>query len=285
MTPNFLTSAVPALGNHLWQSTLFALALWLITLLWPKNQARARYWLWLAASLKFLVPFSLLIGLGSRLAAPRVPTAAQTTFYWAMEQVSQPFTHQPLPLISATGPANVLSVRIDLLPTLLAAAWLCGVVVVTLLWLMRWRRISAVMRESAPLREGREVEALRRLESIVGMNKPMRMLSSRASLEPGIFGIFKPVLLWPDGISERLSDEHLEAILAHELWHTRRRDNLGAAIHMVVEAIFWFHPLVWWLGARLVEEREQACDEGVLAAGSQRQVYAESILKTCEFCV
>src|SRR5256885_13517423 len=55
--------------------------------------------------------------------------------------------------------------------------------------------------------------------------------------------------------------------------------------HMVVEAIFWFHPLVWWLGARLVEERERACDEEVLESGSDRHVYAESILKICEFCV
>lgn len=53
---------------------------------------------------------------------------------------------------------------------------------------------------------------------------------------------------------------------------------------MLVEAIFWFHPLVWWLGTRLVEERERACDEEVLL-GSQPQVYAESILKICEFCV
>lgn len=285
MTPNSLTSALPALGNHLWQSTLFAFALWLVTLLWRKNQARARYWLWLAASLKFLVPFSLLIGLGSQLAARHVPQETQTTFYWAMEQVSQPFTHQPLPSIYATAPANISSGSMDLLATLLAAAWLCGTVVVLLLWLVRWRRISAVVQAAPPLHEGREVEALRRLESLAGMKKPMQMLSSRASLEPGIFGILKPVLLWPEEISERLSDEHLEAILAHELWHVRRHDNLAAAVHMVVQAIFWFHPLLWWLGARLIEERERACDEGVLATGSQRQVYAESILKTCEFCV
>jgi len=54
---------------------------------------------------------------------------------------------------------------------------------------------------------------------------------------------------------------------------------------MLVEAIFWFHPLVWWLGTRLVEERERACDEEVLEFGSERQIYAESILKVCEFCV
>ena len=73
--------------------------------------------------------------------------------------------------------------------------------------------------------------------------------------------------------------------MAHELWHVRRRDNLAAVTHMVVEAIFWFHPLAWWLGSRLVEERERACDEAVLELGSDRHIYAEGILKICDFCV
>jgi len=51
-----------------------------------------------------------------------------------------------------------------------------------------------------------------------------------------------------------------------------------------VEALFWFHPLVWWVGAKMVEERERACDERVLQSGSEREVYAESILKVCRFC-
>jgi hypothetical protein len=52
---------------------------------------------------------------------------------------------------------------------------------------------------------------------------------------------------------------------------------------MIVEAIFWFHPLVWWLGARLVEERERACDESVLARGVDPETYAGGILKVCQF--
>jgi len=136
-----------------------------------------------------------------------------------------------------------------------------------------------------PLRDGREVEALRRLQRAGLTGRRIEISLSPASLEPGIFGIVRPVLIWPEGISERLEDGHLEAILAHELWHVRRRDNLTAAIHMVVEAIFWYHPLVWWLGTRLAEERELACDEEVLQLVGERQVYAESILKVCEFCV
>ena len=96
----------------------------------------------------------------------------------------------------------------------------------------------------------------------------IQVRSAPTLMEPGIFGILRPVLLLPEGIAERLTPLQLRAIVSHEICHVCRRDNLTSAIHMAVEAIFWFHPLVWWLGARLVEERERACDEEVLRAGS-----------------
>src|SRR6266576_3981155 len=276
---------VPALGNHLWQSTLFAIAAGLLTLFLRKNQARVRYGLWLAASLKFLIPFSLLAGIASHLAGSRISAGTNAGLYFAMEEVSQPFTQPAMSLITRTTPSTVSPNLIQVLPALLPAVWLCGFLVVVSVWYLRWRRISSVVLAAVPLREGREVEALHRLERMGGIRRRTKIRLSRAPVEPGIFGITRPVLVWPGGISERLDDAHLEVILAHELRHLHRRDNLAAAIHMVVEASFWFHPLVWWLGTRLVEERERACDEEVLELGSERQVYAESILKTCEFCV
>ena len=273
----------PAAGNHLWQSTLFLVIAGLLTLMLRKNHARSRYWLWLAASLKFLIPFSLLVGLGSHLPLARIPAGTKSGLYVAMEEVSQPF----MPLISQAtrqSPAVFPSLP-HLLPAMLAAVWLCGFVLVVFVWCVRWRRISAALMEAVPLTEGREVEALGRLERTGGMRKAIPILLSGASFEPGVFGIARPTLIWPKGITARLDDAQLEAVLAHELWHVRHRDNLAAAVHMVVEAIFWFYPLVWWLGAKLVEERERACDEEVLEMGKQPRIYAESILKTCEFCV
>src|SRR5438445_6145812 len=289
MIPEYLpatwTAFAAALGDHLWQSTLFAVVAGLLTLILRNNHARARDWLWLAASMKFLVPFSLLVAIGSHLPWSRGSAGTKAGLYFAMEEVSQPFSQPAMTVISRATPSTVSPSVIHVLPGLPAGAWLCGVLVVLSVWYLRWRGISVAIREAVPLREGREVEALRRIGCITGMQQRIELLSSRASLEPGIFGITQPVLVWPEGISERLEDAHLEAILAHELWHVRRRDNLAAALHMVVEAIFWFHPLVWWLEARMMEERERACDEEVLELGSNRQVYAESILKICEFCL
>ena len=110
---------------------------------------------------------------------------------------------------------------------------------------------------------------------------PLEVRTSPVLLEPGVVGLFRPMLLLPAGIVERLAPRQLEALLAHEYCHVRRRDNLLSVIHMVVEAIFWFHPLVWWIGARLVEERERACDEAVLTLGSEPREYADAILSIC----
>jgi len=273
----------PALGDHLWQSTSFALVAGLLTLFLRENHARARYWLWLAASLKFLIPFSLFVAIGKHLAWRF--TATNARLYFAVSEVSQPFT-QP---ISLTNPAALSTAasppQIHLLAFLLTAVWLCGFAMCVSAWYSRWRRIAAAIEEAAPLHEGREVAVLRRMESLGKLRKTIEVLLSPASLEPGIVGIARPILLWPEGISEHLEDMHLEAIVAHEVWHVKRWDNLAAAVHLTVEALFWFHPLVWWLGGRLLDERERACDEAVLEIGSERLIYAESILRTCEFCV
>ena len=102
-------------------------------------------------------------------------------------------------------------------------------------------------------------------------------------MEPGIVGFLDPVLILPAQLLERLNPRQLDAILTHELCHVRRHDNFFAAVQMVVEAIFWFHPLVWWIGSRMVEERELACDEEVLRTGCDPADYVEGILKVCRF--
>jgi bla regulator protein blaR1 len=285
ITRDVLCGMGPTLANHVWQSTVFVVATWLVTLLLRRNQAQVRYRLWLAASVKFLVPFSLLIRLGGFLTEQQhVAIGPQMTIYSAIDLAGQPFSGIPS-VTSAVHSVSLMERSAMWMPVALAAVWLCGVVTVLLVWFARWRRVSATLRRAIPVEEGREVEVLRRLESLGKVRTRIALLRSQELMEPGVFGIFRPVLLWPERLSERLEDEHIEAILAHERMHMQRYDNLTAALHMAVEAAFWFHPIVWWIEARMLEERECACDEAVVQLSGRREAYAESLLKVCRFCV
>jgi uncharacterized protein (TIGR03435 family) len=270
-----------AVGNHLWQSTVFAAVAASLTLLLRKNHARTRYWLWVAASLKFLLPFALLISLGSRMQWKQAP-APQSQVSIVMDQITQPFAPagaQHAPVIVPPVPGSSLAV----LPLAVLTVWFIGFAALLFFWFVRWRRITRAIRQCQPLESGRELEVLRRLEQSAGISRPTRLVSGSSALEPGIVGILRPVMFLPAGIAERLSDSQLSAVMMHELCHLRRRDNLAAVLHMLVESVFWFHPLVWWMGAQLIDERERACDEEVLVLGSEPQAYAEGILKVCEF--
>ncbi len=260
MIPYYLSP----LANHLWQSTLFAVAAGLLTLAFKKNRAAVRHWLWLAASVKFLIPFSLLVTIGSQFQWRASPAIPQPQVSVMIGQISEPFT--PAAAVEPAGLTAKPS-RTAQIPMILFSVWLCGVGFSILAWTNRWRKIRNILRLATPL----------------DLGLPIKVLTCSDRLEPGVFGIVRPVLILPDGIADRLTPDQLQAILAHELCHVRRRDNLAAAIHMIVEAIFWFHPLVWWIETRLVEEQENACDEDVLRLGSDPQTYAEGILKVCEF--
>ena len=260
-----IPSPLQPLANHLWQSTLFAAVAGLLTLSLRKNRAQTRYWLWLAASVKFLVPFSLLVDVGGRWGRHAAPPIPPLVLSQVMEQVSWPFSVPTLAPATAGQPGSLL----DWLPAALYAIWAIGFAAVTCSWWHRWRGLRLALRTASP----------------VHLPIGVRAMVSPAFAEPGVFGIRRPVLLLPTGVTDCLTPRQLETIVAHEMSHVRRRDNLAAAIHMGVEALFWFYPLVWWLGARLIEERERACDEEVLRMGNTPELYAESILKICELCL
>jgi bla regulator protein blaR1 len=274
-----------ALKNHLWQSTVFALMVALVSLALHKNYARTRYWLWLAASAKFLVPFSLLVSLGGFLTSRHSSPHPQIAVYSVMEAVTLPFAPQEAGGVTPLTKAPAALHWIHIVPSLLASIWAAGFMAVLSLWWIYWRRVVRVLRDGVYLNDGREFQALRRLERNVSNRMHVRLLLSQSSLGPGIYGFTNPILIWPAGISERIDNPHLESIIAHELCHVRRFDNVTAALHMLVETVFWFHPLVWWLGSRLEQERERACDEDVLKLYGRPRIYAESILKVCEFCL
>jgi bla regulator protein blaR1 len=261
---------IPFALNHVWQSTIFTAIVALAALTLRKHSARIRFWLWTFASFKFVVPFAFLAVLGSHLPPRAAPTTSELPIR-TLTKLAQPFASadvsvtQLFPLSEQTPTSSSESRTPPLF-----ALWLAGFASTLGYWFLQSLRLVRIR------------DAARPAGGILGQLS-IPVLLTDSSIEPGVFGVFHPVLLLPTDVADRLGPGHLQAIIAHELIHVRRRDNLWAALHAIVQAIFWFHPLVWWLGGRLVAEREQACDEAVLAEGADAEDYTASIIAVCRY--
>ena len=175
---------ISSVANHLWQSTLIAAVVWLMTLALRKNHASVRCRLWLAASVKFLIPFSLLVGAASQFAWRTSPAMGPSMVSRAMDQISQPFALpvEAVPTVGAAPSSNTV-------PAILLGVWFCGFVISATVWYRWWRRFRAAIRAATPL----------------NLDLPIPVMTSPDRLEPGVFGILKPILLLPEGIDDRLT--------------------------------------------------------------------------------
>ena len=252
--------------NHLWQSTLFAGVVGILTLAVRRNRARLRYGLWLAASVKFLVPFTLLGAAGGLVEWRQAPAPIRSVVASpGVRDFNAPFAAlwaDPTPTVAAAASPRWIA-------PLVVTVWACGFTAMLLRRARQWREIRAVIRASS------------RFAAAPAVPAGIEVRTAPTVFEPGVVGLRRPVILLPEGIDRYLTAGQLATVMAHEVCHVRRRDNLTAALHMLVEAIFWFHPLVWWIGARLVATREQACDEQVVRETAEPLVYAEGILTVC----
>ena len=236
-----MTVTLDAIGNHLWQSTVFALTLALISLGLRQYRASTRNTLWVIASLKFLVPFAALERLGRSLPLPEWmahPPAADTT--GTLGVLIEPFGAGSASFAASPAAAESISPQ-----WIYLVAWSVGAGIVVARWMARWIALRRIVASARPIAGEWGV-------SIRVCDEP---------IEPGVFGVFRPVVLLSAAVVGGLSSLQLTSVIAHEKCHIERRDNLFMALHMVVEAIYWFHPLVWWIEHRLVAERERACDE------------------------
>ena len=104
-----------------------------------------------------------------------------------------------------------------------------------------------------------------------------RRLTAACCAAPITVGILRPRILLP-AVSAGWSAQQLAAVMAHERAHVRRRDPLVQWLALLNRALFWFHPLAWWLERRLTALAEEACDAAVLEQGYGAAEYAELLI-------
>jgi TonB family protein len=180
------------------------------------------------------------------------------------------------PNAASTGSASTVSLIVrairlywaDLIGVALAAG-----AAARLAWLgLGFFRLRRLRNAGAPAAPG---EGCDEIVELTRIGAEIRYVSRLG--QPVTFGLFKPVVLLPDSLPA-LRPSLQRAVLAHELWHVRRRDWAWVLAEETIRAILWFNPAVWWLVSQVQSSREEVVDELTVKATNARKAYLEALL-------
>jgi len=116
----------------------------------------------------------------------------------------------------------------------------------------------------------------------VSCKRPISLYVSPHVRVPMATGFLRPMIVIPSWALRELSTDELKVVLLHEAAHLQRWDDWTNLTQKVLCALFFFHPVVWWLESKLALEREMACDDLVVAATSSPRAYAECLVSLAE---
>ena len=189
---------------------------------------------------------------------------------------SAPAASTSAPPVSAPSPAGTFEQRLRPALPWLVAAWLAGATVLSLRLAGGWVRLRTVRRRASPPPDA-WADRFARLAERVGVRRPVRLWVAASVQAPCALGWLRPMVLVPAAILAELSVPQLEAILAHELAHVRRRDYLVNLLQSAAEVLLFYHPAVWWASGQVRREREHCCDDVAADACGSRLLYARAI--------
>ncbi|MDB5325980.1 MAG: peptidase BlaR1, partial [Phycisphaerales bacterium] len=249
-------------------------SIWQVAIIWGLNRVAQAAFRDFHSSIRYtLASIAMMI-------ACAVTSVTAATCYWGSSEHSP--TLLPSGLVAmfdvqiiSPGWANALLWANSLLPPIVIiwAAWLAlRLLSVVSAWFNLRRHLES-SRSSCPSQD-----QFLRLRSVLVPSLEIRFVESSAITVPATFGWWRPVILLPVGLATEMAPAMVEAIIAHELAHIRRRDFLINLVQSLLEAVLWFHPLVWSLSAEIRELREECCDElAIEALGKKRRTYSEAL--------
>jgi beta-lactamase regulating signal transducer with metallopeptidase domain len=142
-------------------------------------------------------------------------------------------------------------------------------------------QLRSLRRSSSPLDAASIDPALQEV-LVVSCKRPISLYVSPHVRVPMATGFLRPMIVIPSWALRELSTDELNVVLLHEAAHLRRWDDWTNLTQKVLRAVFFFHPIVWWLESKLALEREMACDDLVVAATSSPRAYAECLVSLAE---
>ena len=279
-----------ALLHTLWQGIIIAVVLFFILKNTPGSRSEFRYrfsvislfvivlcWLGTFSILQYEMPSSDKATVAAEgatiqteyIPTPEIPRVSQSKHHHSSQ------TATPIIALDAQE-SKISSLGYGGWAVMLWAAGVC-VMLTRMFWALAGT--AKLKRDAVDIEDPAIVELFDKLCKRMNMHRKIRFAASKTLAHPGVIGFFRPVLLIPMSILSEISTDDLQAILAHELAHIRRFDYMVNFVQMVVEAVLFFNPAVWWISRRIRIEREVCCDVAGVATAGQRVQYARVLFE------
>ena len=253
------------LFHFLWEGAVIA-GLLVLTLAWLKHRsARARY----AAACAALAGMALAFGITL---AVEWPWGVQRLTI-GMDPLAGGTVAGALFANGAHGPGFRWSEGLAWAPAL----WVAGVFGLYLYRLGSWTAAQRLRRMGTCAAPEAWQRRLRSLAGAMGVARPVELLESCLADVPIMIGCLRPAIVTPIGLLAGLPPEQVEAILLHELAHIRRADYLINLLQTAIEGLLFYHPAVWWVSSVVRAERENCCDDAVVALQGNVHQYAAAL--------
>jgi TonB family protein len=253
--------------HFFWQATLLGLIYAVVRMFLPRGEARYRFGMAMLVALA-LCPL---------LTAWRLLDTAPSVIQAATGVATSSFIVDG----ATADTAWTWGGWLDAVLPWLVLSWSGGVLLLSLRAWRQWQRLKVLVRvaELLPAWQERVADMARRF----GLRRRVTVLCSKVIATPALVGWIRPVILLPMAVACNFPTTQIELILAHELAHLRRWDPLANLFQVVMETLYFHHPVVHWISADVRNEREICCDELALSvSGGSRHVFVTALAQLGE---
>ncbi len=270
----FLLSNISNIGNalgwtlihFLWQGLLIFMSYWVITRLILKNKINQQYWVGM-----FFILMCLIVPIREFVVQLHLVEHNTDIIQFIGNSISAEYSN------GIINPLGLMVLLIQKFIPYLVVLWLCSVLLISGHLFQSWFALLRLSKQSsAKLPENLLIKLQEVSKKLKLKIDPLITISEKITI-PATFGFFKPVILLPLSLIYKLPQEQMEAILIHEICHIKRADFLHNILQLLVETLFFYHPLTKWLSKDIRKIREQCCDEMVLKLKTDPIVYANAL--------
>jgi len=262
----------------LWQSSLLIAVIFALDFVSARKiRPAVRHALWMIVLLKLLLPPTLAL-----------PTSAAWWLWPAKPALTPVFKNTTVTFDTTipyaappTGPVVEPPARLynSGWAMLASAAVSAGL----LFWLtFHWLKVARKVRRAAT--PGDFDEALKEAKRLADLRRPIQLKLIDDEQSPAVYGLFRPVILLPRALAEKLLQQQVRAVLVHEAVHVRRGDVWVNCAQTLLQILYWWHPLLWFANARIRRLREEAVDDAVMTVlRDDADAYAPTLLEVARF--